>query len=401
MRQTRQIGPAKIARRGTILIYTTIGMIAFAGIVSLAVDVGHARLVKNQLQHAADAAARYAAAGMQTSTGAATSNAVAAAGNNTADATSVLVDPNNDVEFGSWDNTNHTFTVLTGSAQSGANAVRVTCRRTAARGNPVPLTFGPVIGRSTCDVTASAIATMSSQSHGVVGLNSVSMSGNTSMDSYSSANGPYSSGAAGSSASVASNGNISLSGGATIKGDANPGVGMQTSGNGVSGSTTPLASPLSYPPASAGSYATTNDDANVLPYMRNGGFSLSGSQSAVMPGGTYYFKFFRMSGGSQLILTGPVTIYVAGTVNLSGGVTTSSSIPENLKIEVTGSSNVTLTGSSAFYADVYAPQSNVTITGSAQVMGAVVGQSLSLSGSAAVHMDQGISGSGHGVSLVQ
>ena len=149
--------PATRRHHGTVLIYVTVGMIAFAGIVSLAVDVGHGRLVKTQLQNAADAAARYAAAGMQTSITVAKSNAVSAAGNNTADGSSVVVDPNNDVEFGSWDKTNHTFTVLTGAALSGADAVRVTCRRTAARGNPVPLTFEPVIGHSTCDVTASAI----------------------------------------------------------------------------------------------------------------------------------------------------------------------------------------------------------------------------------------------------
>ena len=377
------------------------GMIAFAGIVSLAVDVGHGRLVKNQLQNAADAAARYAAAGMQTSISVAKSNAVSAAGNNTADGSSVVVDPNNDVEFGSWDKTNHTFTVLTGAAQSGADAVRVTCRRTTARGNPVPLTFGPVIGRSTCDVTASAIATMAAGGHGVVGLNGVSLSGSSSIDGYNSNNGPYSSSSATPVASVASNGDISLSGGATIKGDANPGVGEQTSGGTVTGSTTPLTSPLTYPPASAGSYATTNDDVNVLPFMSGGGFSLSGSQAAVMPAGTYYFTSFNMSGQSSLAITGPVTIYVGGPVSLSGGVTTPSSTPENLKIEVTTSANVTLSGSTALYTDLYAPQSDIKITGGGGLMGAVVGQSLTLNGGGAVHMDQATSGAGHGISLVQ
>jgi hypothetical protein len=227
------------------------------------------------------------------------------------------------------------------------------------------------------------------------------MSGSSSIDSYSSNNGPYSSGSGTSVASVASNGDISLTGGATIKGDANPGVGEQTSGGTVTGSTTPLTSPLTYAPASAGSYATTNDNVNVLAFMNGGAFSLSGSQAAVMPAGTYYFTSFNMSGQSSLAITGPVTIYVAGPVSLSGGVTTPSSTPENLKIEVTTSANVTLSGSTALYTDLYAPQSDIKITGGGGLMGAVVGQSLTLSGGGTVHMDQATSGAGHGISLVQ
>ena len=58
-------------RKGTVLIYTAIGMTAFTGLVSLSVDVGHVRVVKKQLQRTADAAARAAAAGLVTSTTAA------------------------------------------------------------------------------------------------------------------------------------------------------------------------------------------------------------------------------------------------------------------------------------------------------------------------------------------
>ena len=378
-------------------------MIAFLAIVSLAVDVGHARLVKNQLQNAADAAARFAGAGMQTGISTARSNAVIAAGNNTADGTPVILDPNIDVEFGTWDRSARTFTVLSGAAQSGANAVRVTCRRTAARGNPVELTFGPAIGRSTCDVTAVAIALMGSgPPFGVVGLNGIRMSGSSTIDSFNSSNGPYLPGTATANASVGSNGNITLSGAATVRGDARPGAGMTTSGGTVTGSTAPLTSALSEPAASAGSYVTTNNDANVAAYMSGGGFSLSGSQSAVMPAGTYYFTSFNMSGQSTLTLLGPVTIYVAGTVSLSGGVTTSNSIPANLNIQVTTSASVTLSGATNYYVDLYAPQSRVSLTGGAQLMGSVVARFLTMSGGSSIHMDQSLSsGSGSGVSLVQ
>src|SRR6266446_5944739 len=139
-------------------------MVAFSALASLAVDIGHARLVKVQLQGAADAAARYAITGMSSGISAAQANAVAAAASNTADGTAVVVDPNTDVEFGTWDSGSGTFTVLAGPARSSANAIRVWARRTAARGNAVSVSFGGLIGKSTCDVTASCIASVISTS---------------------------------------------------------------------------------------------------------------------------------------------------------------------------------------------------------------------------------------------
>jgi Flp pilus assembly protein TadG len=47
-------------RRGTVLIYVTIGMVAFAGFASLAIDTAHVHFAKLQLQVSADAAARAA-----------------------------------------------------------------------------------------------------------------------------------------------------------------------------------------------------------------------------------------------------------------------------------------------------------------------------------------------------
>jgi Flp pilus assembly protein TadG len=44
--------------RGMVLIYVMVAMVATTALVSLAVDVSHVRLVKIQLQGAADAASR-------------------------------------------------------------------------------------------------------------------------------------------------------------------------------------------------------------------------------------------------------------------------------------------------------------------------------------------------------
>src|SRR5947209_17063278 len=155
--------PIPTGRNGASLVYMTVAMVIFVGFVSLAVDVGHVRVVKNALQLAADGSARYAAAGFTTGgVTTAQGDAVYSAAQNTADETPVVVNPNTDVEFGTWDSTSRAFTVLSGSSRGSANAIRVTCRRTAATGNPVPLWFAAVLGKPTADVTASSITTIGS-----------------------------------------------------------------------------------------------------------------------------------------------------------------------------------------------------------------------------------------------
>src|SRR5438034_574167 len=117
--------------------------------------------------------------------------AVSTAASNIADGSSIVVDATNDVEFGTYDCTSDTFTTLTGTARSSANAIHVTCRRVASRGTAVGLTLGPVIGRNTVDVTADCVVSLnSSDMYGFVGLNSASFTG-VDMDSYNSTQGAY------------------------------------------------------------------------------------------------------------------------------------------------------------------------------------------------------------------
>ena len=66
--------------------------------------------------------------------------------------------------------------------------------------------------------------------------------------------------------------------------------------------------------------------------------------------------------------------------------------------EKTGGGKVDLSGSSAMYIDVYAPGSKVTLIGSAQIFGGIVGKSIILSGSTAIHRDMNLPG---GVALVK
>jgi Flp pilus assembly protein TadG len=392
-----QAGPRR-HRRGVSLIYVTVGMVAFVGFVSLAIDVGHVWLVHTELQHAADAAVRYGLVGLAKNTGTAQNYAVAAAADNIADGTPVVLNPGSDVDFGTWDPSTHTFTVLSGSGASAANAMRVRAVRTAANGNPVICFFGAMIGYGSADVHATAIGTASS-GYGLVGLTGITLSGNSSIAYWSGNGGTCPRG------SIASNGNISLSGSTYIQGDARPGPWMRVSMSGsasVTGSTSPMSTWLSYPNASAGSAATTNNDSAAGGYWTSStnDFSLNGSGNLTLPGGVYYFHNFSTSSQSRLTFSGPATVYVTGSVSISGATVTSGNIPKNLSVQVIGTGPVTVGNNSSIYMDLYAPQSPVTLSGKGAIYGSVLGWSINMTGTSSINYDLSLPG-GWSISTVQ
>ncbi|MBC8106639.1 MAG: hypothetical protein H7Z14_08625 [Anaerolineae bacterium] len=147
-----------VRRTGISLIYAMVAMVVLVGFVSLAVDLGRVQLAKTELQQATDAAARYAGGGMWQSVATVKSRVATAGLENMVDGKPLVIDPAADLEFGTWNAATKTFTVLVGSAQTGATAVRVTGRRSASRGTAVPTFFGKLLGRNTIDMKATAIA---------------------------------------------------------------------------------------------------------------------------------------------------------------------------------------------------------------------------------------------------
>lgn len=137
-------------RRGATLIFAAVAMVALTGFVSLAVDLGRAQVAKTELRRAADGAARYAASGI--SDGTTLSKAIAVASANTVDG-SPLVLQASDVTAGTWDSTTRTFT----AGGWTPNAVRVVAVRNTARGTAIPLVFAKAIGKSSIDLSATAI----------------------------------------------------------------------------------------------------------------------------------------------------------------------------------------------------------------------------------------------------
>lgn len=160
-------------RRATVLVYSVIVFAVLAGFVSLAVDWARVQLAKTELQTVADSAARYAATGLKNNlngTSAAAGNAVVVATQNAVDGTVVSLNASEDVELGVWSTSNRTFVVTTDPL--AANAVRVTLRRTSARGNPIHLGFASLIGFSSVDLTARATAAIDYDGAGALGENS-------------------------------------------------------------------------------------------------------------------------------------------------------------------------------------------------------------------------------------
>jgi hypothetical protein len=156
-------------RRGSVLIYSLLLMTIMLAMTSFAVDYGRLQLIKTQLQRNADSAARgslemyiegsssdYTYWGPEM-----TAQLFNPVDNNSG------VSPTISFTWGYWNSSSKTFTAGTGTPV----AVMVTVSRTAANGNAVPLTFPLMNGlsafRTTCDVTATAIAVLS-QSTSVV-----------------------------------------------------------------------------------------------------------------------------------------------------------------------------------------------------------------------------------------
>lgn len=140
------------------MVYSLIIMTVIVGIISLAVDLARVQLAKSELQRATDAAARYGVTGLTIDTATVKSRVASIAALNTVDGSPLVINQNVDIEFGTWNGTTNTFTVLTGSAQSSANSIRVTGRRTAARNTAVPLSFARLFGQNSCDLQTSCIA---------------------------------------------------------------------------------------------------------------------------------------------------------------------------------------------------------------------------------------------------
>jgi hypothetical protein len=244
------------------------------------------------------------------------------------------------------------------------------------------------------------------------GLNAVSLGGTSAIeDSFSSSAGPYSTtNQAQSGADVGTNsvtGNaVSYSGQAENFG----GVAIGPGGNPATVVDGSLGTNFTSPPqAMTEPFYVPVPNPNLVPGTQDISYSAH-TTATLQPGayhdlnvathcditlapGTYYFSGdVDWGSGSSIILpsSGVVKIYVAGTWDSGGGtIVNKSNIPQNFQLYGTASCTaVTINGGNDAYLVVDAPTATVIVQGNSAVYGAVIGNTVNVQGSAAIHYDR-------------
>src|SRR5262245_4312455 len=246
------------------------------------------------------------------------------------------------------------------------------------------------------------------QGPGVIGLNSVSLSGGGVFDSYDSSKGSYASQLGGkpyaqSDGDIQSNGNISLSGAAAVYGDATPGPGKAVTGKvaNVHGSTAPASKPIVANPYV---YAPTVPSSGAF----------SGSKS--FTSGTYRYSTFTVPGGKSVTFNGTVELWVDGKFTISGsgygllnpgatlvihhgssdfvcsgsGIINKDLLPKNLTVYSASLTKTDISGPPRFYCTIYAPQASLICSGGSGLFGAATSKSILISGGAGIHYDSSL-----------
>jgi hypothetical protein len=257
-----------------------------------------------------------------------------------------------------------------------------------------------VVGRSDRSVTARAAQTDVNpvKRFAMASMGPLTFNGQGKLDGYDSSAGAYNAATA-TPSGMAANGDITTTGNTVIKGDANPGVGkklIKNAGDTITGSTANLTAQLVFPPVSAGPYATANNNVAIpAGFLSAGALNVASGKTCALPAGTYYVTGLTVSGTLDMTApaatAGPVVIYVAGNVSLSGTIKTFKNLPANFKIMVCKPGTTVkapMTGS--LYAVITAPESDITMGGNntIDIYGAIVGKSILLEGNTNIHADR-------------
>jgi Flp pilus assembly protein TadG len=388
-------------RRGAIVLLATLCLIIVIAFLAFSVDFGYIVVAESELQNAADAGALSGARALPNGREEAIAVAQTWAGKNTAAGENVAMVTSEDVEIGFWEKNTASFTVLPPGSPQSPNAVRVTCRRTAARGNPLTLFFAPILGVDEADLAVSAIAIHNGGScGGIMALNRVYLREDSYTDSFDSTIANYYAGTIGANGDVCTNGHIRLLHNAGINGDAHPGPeedGVEMGAtNYVTGEIKVLEDYIDFPPVNLGNVATSNNN-DQIPDSANGAnlndgkLDLDGGDSLDLPPGTYHFTELNLTGNSIIRVNGPTYIYIAGNVELTeGGIINQTLLPMNLQIYPLGT-QFWLPNDIDLYAVIYSTTSAIEKAGgSGGFFGKMVGQKIKINGSGGLHVDESL-----------
>lgn len=379
-----------VRRRGSALVYLTAALVALLGFASLGVDVGRVLLVRSELQLAADAAGRYAAAGFKDGITASENNAIAAAGDNTADGTAVALDRNQDIEFGTWNATSKTFTPLSGTARAGADAVRVTARRTAARGNPVQLMLAGAVGRGTFDARAVSVVRIGTAPRGFIGTSEFVVGNNALIASYDPAIGAPGGGNVSSDAIVGSNSEVDVGSNTALRGDVRAPDFNSGNGSTLTGQLYDNDPTITLP-------------ATESPTVPSSG-SLNVSSNTTLPAGTYNYSSVTISDSATLTFSGAATVYVTGNITLDNNATLAGAgdNPGALRLRMAGGGAFQAGNNATLIAHLYAPAPvpDVKFGNNAHVRGSIAARVVGFGNNAVLYFDPTTGGTGSDVTIL-
>lgn len=387
-------------RRATVLVLIVVLLPVLIGMAALTVDVGYMQAVVAEAQNAADAAA-FAAASVfadpswllatEGQSELVTSRALEYVDRN------IFLKPASSVgtivELGRWDQESASFVALTGDDASSADAVRVAVTRF-----DMPYFFAAIFGKHRFDATREAVALVTPSCNGIWGLNSVTVPGTVTTDSYDASAGPYSAGSAGTNGDVCSNGDITVAGSADIYGDVlGNTVTLLGASLTISGIVDEVVTILDTPTLDFGDVATNNDnatigltDGGIDPIVGDNHLHLDSSDNLTLAPGTYRFKHIKMASSATLTLTGPTTIYLAGNLNMSTNtVINTTQNPTDLTI-ISSGTDVELSGSAGFYGSILAPNATIKLSGNSDYYGALLGATVDFKGNFSFHVDESL-----------
>lgn len=149
-------------RSGVILVWSALMLVLLLGMLALIVDLGYACSVQASMQAVADSAALAGASGMSVSPAEARKRALEYVGKNPINGVPVAM-MDSDVELGQWNSASRVFTPIQPTSKVEPNAVRVRPQLSRDRGTGLGLFFANVLGVSSTDVGASAVAVFGSR----------------------------------------------------------------------------------------------------------------------------------------------------------------------------------------------------------------------------------------------
>lgn len=386
--------PKSTRRRGVVAVLVGITLITLLLFASLAIDVGYICALTAEMQNNADAGAMAGASALREGDYAGYHDRALQIIALNQQPQGYLSLDDQVVEVGTWDKALLTFTALDPANAASANAVRVVGWR-----HDAPLFFAAIIGKTSTDVSRSAVALVTPSCNGLWGLNQITIPGSVMIDSYDSTDGAYSAGTAQQNGDVCSNGDIRVQGSADIYGDVLGNTVTEIGGAlTISGIVEETVDTIDAPPVDFGDVATNNDNATI-PLTDNGSAAFNPAEKKLripagdnltLAAGTYYFTSIVFNAPSTLTLTGPVVFYLAGNFDASSsGILNTTQNPADLTIYSTGTT-INMSGGVSFYGSIYAPNATISLSGNTDYYGALVGGTVDFKGNFSFHVDESL-----------